>query len=225
MNNLNVFKHMPIVTDVDVPGKTALILTFDCGCDLRCYHCHYFDARKTEKIYTFGEALNKIIAILKTDMIETIVLTGGEFLGIDGKKVAQILEYFTTNFPTLDIVINTNGTSPSIIRTILDTHQNISFHVDAKSAPDIDNKITRKIIGSDPNYYIRQLAQTLDIIYADSGTEHLVRTVEYPINDIMQYPVCGPHYFTEIVNTSLKSFEVKYDKKIIRHINPFMRLE
>ena len=232
MNSTYVFKDMPISHDKDVPGKSALIITFDCGCPLDCYGCHYMISRKTAEKISFSDALPKIMKIINGGLVDCVVLNGGEFFSIGGDKVYSILSEFFIH-SDIDVIINTNGMFPELVMT---WSEDVSFHVDVKiwySLYESINKISKKIIGhGDLDTYFKNLNKTLDIIYKGDSKNHLLRTVEYPIDKIAgeimsntdEKMITHKDFFDKIKN-KITNFENKYKKIIPYYVNPYVEFK
>lgn len=212
MKNISIFKHMTIITDVDVPDKTALIITFDCGCNLNCHMCHYFESRHQMITSTLKKESSKIKKLIKTGTIDCVVLNGGEFLlQTKFKQIITFINAITNNIP---IYINTNGTTPDNISDILTTYNNVTFCLDVKVVPGIDKKTINKIIGYKyvPYLYLTQLMQTMDILYNDKTQKHILRTPRYPIMTDIEF---------DKIKKFIKYYEIKHKQVLKWTINNF----
>lgn len=101
---------------VDYPGKIASVV-FTQGCNLRCSYCHNASLMAAEN-RTDGILPEEIFQWLagRKDMIDSVVISGGEpTLQTDLKVFIEELKLM--NFL---VKLDTNGTNPDVLRTLLD---------------------------------------------------------------------------------------------------------
>lgn len=212
-NNMKIFKQIPISNGVDVPNKTAMIITFDCGCNLRCTGCHYFATRKQNETLNIDDGLKKIKKQLKSGVVEAIVLNGGEFLDYKAHEIYEILKELS-QYEDIELIINTNGTNPEMVKELL--KHNIHFHLDIKSVPENGYDLTKEIIGPyNPNAYFGYLEETLDLLYSNISPEHILRTVKYPQYTQKEF---------DNIKKYLTIFESKYKKKLSHTFNSYIEI-
>ena len=105
------------LTMVDYPDKMACII-FTEGCNYRCPYCHnsllvYENSEQIIKEEEIFDYLNK-----RKGVIEGIVISGGEpTLQKDLLDFLKKLRAYSVN-----IKLDTNGSNPEILKTILDNH-------------------------------------------------------------------------------------------------------
>jgi pyruvate-formate lyase-activating enzyme len=216
-----IFNEMPISVGIDVPDKTALMVTFDCNCNLKCYGCHYFKTRNSMEKINIDIANKKIAKIMKSGMIECIVLTGGEVTLIP--NFLTYCKYLKSQYD-VEIIVNTNGMNPSIIPAYLEV--GIIFHVDVKMSN--ENFTSRKlIIGStmSPDEYMKRLNLTLYYIYRDTSDEHILRTVDYPIEQICKADTNTRHSYSKSIEVMVNSLNSKYNKTLRWFLNDYYEVD
>ena len=99
-------------TLLDYPHKTACILWF-AGCNMRCLYCYNPDIVLGKGKLSFQEALN----LLKTriNLLDGVVLSGGECT-LHRNCIKLIIEIKKMG---LLVKIDTNGTAPKILETLI----------------------------------------------------------------------------------------------------------
>lgn len=219
----NFFKSMPLAIDTDVKNKTALIVTIDCGCDLCCYGCHYFKTRRNVDKVGIEYVIKKIRSMIKLRFIDCIVLTGGEILLDSNMPVLRwIINEIRLFDSNVSIVINTNGQHPDNVKSLIKFDKNLIFHVDIKLSP-LYFDVSDNIVGK-PNYhdtYIKNLTKSLDYIYMTERTDHVLRTVKYPILKILPTSECTENQYFNEIHKFVDSINSKYNKQLNWYLNDY----
>ncbi|TLP35808.1 anaerobic ribonucleoside-triphosphate reductase activating protein [Arcobacter arenosus] len=207
-------------TTVDYKDHLSCIVWFN-SCNMRCKYCYNPDIVNSKSgLYTIEDLINFLMK--RVGLLDGVVLSGGEASLHD-------LEYICKCISTLgfNIKLDTNGSNPNMLKTLLDQKLLDFVAIDFKSTKDKFYDITKS------NYYNKFL-ESLHIL-ENSGIEYEVRTTlhedlldEDDINE-MQTVLVENGYdknyyiqnFLETENLSnLKLSEKHFDKsKLISDLN------
>lgn len=157
------------VSLIDYPEKTAATL-FTYGCNLRCPYCQNPELVVLPQTESFSE--DEILQKLKErqNFIDGVCITGGEpTLYPDLKKLIEKIK----DCCNLKIKIDTNGTSPDIIKQLIDNGLIDYIAMDVKAPLSRYAEATGKSL--DTNLIL----QSIDYILS-SDIDHEFRTTCYP---------------------------------------------
>lgn len=131
-----VFDITPF-TALDYPQKTACIIWF-AGCNLRCPYCY-----NPEIVFGKGRlSLSESLAFIKTrqDFLDGVVLSGGEC------TLHQNIAWFVREIKNMGMLvkIDTNGSSPCIIKQLIQDHLIDYVALDFKALEEKWPLITRR---------------------------------------------------------------------------------
>jgi pyruvate formate lyase activating enzyme len=128
-------------TLLDYPGKIAAII-FTAGCNMRCGYCHNSQFVLPEKIKELSNhfiPFKSVVKFLKSrqEFIDGVVISGGEpTIQIDlVDKIKMIKEMGFL------VKIDTNGTNPSVLETLIKQKLIDYIAMDLKSSADSYNDI------------------------------------------------------------------------------------
>lgn len=129
-------------TLLDYPHKTACILWF-AGCNMRCLYCYNPDIVLGKGKLSFQEALN----FLKTriNLLDGVVLSGGECT-LHKNCIKLIIEIKKMG---LLVKIDTNGTAPKILETLINENLIDYVALDFKAPTDKFESITNSKLYSE----------------------------------------------------------------------------
>ena len=141
------------VSMVDFPGKICATI-FTGGCDFRCVFCHNsgivnenYKPYKLDEVYEYLESRKKLL--------DAVTISGGE------PTIQKDLEEFIKKIREMGFLVklDTNGTSPSVLRTLIDNK--LLDYV----AMDIKNNFGDygEIIGN-PNFNVSSIKESLKIL-------------------------------------------------------------
>jgi pyruvate formate lyase activating enzyme len=127
---------------IDYPGKICAIV-FTQGCNFRCPYCHnpelanpeYYESLiPEEEIFSFLER--------RKGKLDAVSITGGE-----PTEQSDLLE-FISRVKTMDylVKIDTNGSHPEILESLIEKHFIDYVAMDVKAPPDKYRKISRSKI-------------------------------------------------------------------------------
>lgn len=116
-------------TLLDFPGKVACTL-FLAGCNMRCPFCH-----NPRVVYGNDEIINteEVFSFLKKrrGILDGVCITGGEPTLYGDSLITFIKEIKELGYL---VKLDTNGTSPSLLRSLIDMHLLDYVAMDVKSA-------------------------------------------------------------------------------------------
>ena len=120
---------------IDYPGKIASVI-FTYLCNFRCPYCYNVDLVLPERISKLPDiSEDQIMEELKRrkGFIKGVVITGGEPT-IWGKKLINLIEriYYEIGLP---VKLDTNGSNPELVKTLLERGIVDFFAVDFKTSP------------------------------------------------------------------------------------------
>ncbi len=120
---------------IDYPGKIASVI-FTYLCNFRCPYCYNVDLVLPERISKLPDiSEDQIMEELKRrkGFIKGVVITGGEPT-IWGKKLINLVEriYYEIGLP---VKLDTNGSNPEMVKTLLERGIVDFFAVDFKTSP------------------------------------------------------------------------------------------
>jgi pyruvate formate lyase activating enzyme len=148
---------------IDFPGKNALVV-FSKGCNFNCPSCY------AKQINQRNETIDPIKYI--GDWTDGVVLLGGEPT-ID-KNIIDFAKELKKN--KLSIKLDTNGSNPETIKTLLE--KKLVDYI----AMDLKNNPAKYDITSGTKVNIKNIEESMKII-TNSGIEHEFRTTIVPIID------------------------------------------
>ena len=120
---------------IDYPGKIASVI-FTYLCNFRCPYCYNVDLVLPERVSKLPDiSEDQIMEELKRrkGFIKGVVITGGEPT-IWGKKLINLIEriYYEIGLP---VKLDTNGSNPEMVKTLLERGIVDFFAVDFKTSP------------------------------------------------------------------------------------------
>jgi len=173
------FLNRLIKSNVDYKGYTSLVIHSLEGCNLKCFGCHNYKElveTKHSKFYKDKDIINKIK--LAGYMFDVLIFSGGEFLISDIKDIVKFLKKIRNEYKGI-VIINTNGTFPDKIKTLIDLKLVEGFHMDVKYKFWEEDEMASKTLGVSHNYNEKVFSSFR--ILKNSLLEHnLFRTVNYP---------------------------------------------
>ena len=130
---------------IDYPEKIAAVV-FHGGCNFRCPYCHNGNLVTPEKINCLPEIseeeiLNKIST--RAGFIDGVVFSGGEPT-LYGDSLLRIMTHIKTmqTCRSLKIKLDTNGSNPTLIKTLLEQGLLDYVAMDIKTAADRYDEVT-----------------------------------------------------------------------------------
>lgn len=151
-------------TLLDYPHKSASILWY-AGCNMRCLYCY-----NPEIVLGKGTiAFTNVIAFLKTriGLLDAVVFSGGECL--IHKTILEHIE-IVKEMGFL-VKIDTNGSSPKVLKKLLDCNLIDYVALDFKALPDKFETITKSNLFSDFEASF-ELLKSSKIVYEIRTTYH-----------------------------------------------------
>ncbi|AOC96658.1 Pyruvate formate-lyase 1-activating enzyme [Flavobacterium anhuiense] len=135
LSNKAVFSLTPF-TLLDYPHKTACIVWF-AGCNMRCLYCYNPDIVLGKGKINF----NEVLTFLKTrkGLLDGVVLSGGECT-LHKKIIDFIKEVKAMGFA---VKIDTNGSNPKILNSLIRDQLIDYVALDYKSLPHTFKKLTQ----------------------------------------------------------------------------------
>jgi len=120
---------------IDYPGKIASVI-FTYLCNFRCPYCYNVDLVLPERVSKLPDiSEDQIMEELKRrkGFIKGVVITGGEPT-IWGEKLINLIEriYYEIGLP---VKLDTNGSNPEMVKTLLERGIVDFFAVDFKTSP------------------------------------------------------------------------------------------
>ena len=199
---------------VDLPNKTSMII-YSIGCNLNCYECFVYEALITHPQNTITE--EEILEHIKKNgfLFDSLIISGGEFLINDIQNIVSFLSSIKEIFDGL-IIINTNGTYPNKVKTLLQNHLVDGIHLDLKlpPVPMIEQEVIDAIYGV--NISLDLILQTAQEICKHNSPYSQFRTVRYPI--------LGTEYF-DLIQQLVDIWNQTYNSDIKWYLNPFIDKE
>lgn len=157
------------VSMLDWPGKLAAVV-FLSGCNLRCPFCHNPELvlpPKNSRFLDLDEVKQQLR--LKLDWLDGVVVTGGEPT-IYADIIALLKEFKALG---LLVKLDTNGTAPKLIKTLIEQKLLDFIALDLKTHPATYEKVVKKSeVGE-------QVKATLELI-AQHSLSHEIRTTVVP---------------------------------------------
>lgn len=201
-------------TYYDHPWKYSLVL-YCGGCNLKCYWCHnsvlawwkYKDSSREDIIsvktceYANMLSQEEVEMAVKNNMLDMIILCGGEFLLHDVENIKETIEYIKYLNPNVLIRIDTNWSFPDKVQKLSNRWKVDGFAIDIKWPywnVNYHSEIS-KVIGLSESYaknIFPKMTESINIVKEHEYT--LYRTVIYPI-------VKDDNYFKEIKNYVTKN--------------------
>lgn len=135
LSNKGIFSLTPF-TLLDYPHKTACIVWF-AGCNMRCLYCYNPDIVLGKGKINF----NEVLTFLKTrkGLLDGVVLSGGECT-LHKKIIDFIKEIKAMGFA---VKIDTNGSNPKILNSLIRDQLIDYVALDYKSLPHTFKKLTQ----------------------------------------------------------------------------------
>jgi pyruvate formate lyase activating enzyme len=131
---------------IDYPGKICAIV-FTQGCNFRCPYCHNPELVDTNPLESQAIAQDEILSFLEArkDKLEAVTITGGEPLLQSG------IGDFLSSVKSLGYVIklDTNGSFPSRLETVLEMNAVDYIAMDIKAPIDKYEQVVRSRIDKD----------------------------------------------------------------------------
>lgn len=201
-------------TMLDFPERTACIVWFS-GCNMRCPYCHNPQIVKGKGY----KDIQDVLAFLekRQGLLDGVVLSGGEATLYSG------LLDFVRDVKRMGyaIKLDTNGTRPEMIRSLLDEELLDYISLDYKAPP----KRFKRVSGA--NKQFENFSQTLDLLCEQNSIGFEVRTTvhtdlmdEFDLNNIMtdldQRQYRGVYY--------IQNFRSDNDRPTLGKIPPQTRL-
>lgn len=184
---------------VDYPEFISIV-AYTIGCNFRCPYCHNPGAVRNIPRTNFDiDILNNLITKNK-GFVDALVISGGQPT-IHGEKLFKLCDKAKDN--DLKVKIDTNGSDPSLIKTLIDTNRIDYVAVDIKTIPT-------------PEYYSK-LCDNKDAASNVLATLEILRasTIDYEV----RMPCINP--FITVENAAVIK-EVLVDKDIV-YLNNFNR--
>jgi len=213
------FHKNMIRTFVDLPDRHSILIHSLIGCNMHCYGCHNYDEVVSKKHDDFFSEEDVIQQIIQNGFLfDAIIFSGGEFLLEKMESIINFLERIRTEFYGL-VIINTNGTFPEKIKTLIQLKLIDGFHLDMKLPYHLldinhDKDIFQAIMGYSPTKRrIEELLTSVEIVIKHNSPYSQIRTVKYPILD--------NEYFQEI-NYFVQMLNNKYHSQIVYRLNEFL---
>lgn len=147
-----IFSLTPF-TLLDYPHKTACIVWF-AGCNMRCLYCYNPDI-----VLGKGKiAFNEVLSFLKTrkGLLDGVVLSGGECT-LHKKIIDFIKEIKAMEF---EVKIDTNGSNPKILNSLIRDQLIDYVALDYKSLPHTFKKLTQSGLFSEFDESLELLIQS-----------------------------------------------------------------
>lgn len=151
---------------IDWPGKVASTL-FLAGCPMRCPYCHNPDLLDARPVPESWPALLSHLS-LRRGWLDGVVVTGGEPTA--APDILDILEAFAAK--GIPVKLDTNGTSPQMLRCIVDSGLVSYIALDVKTLPDRYERIGPRDTGD-------SVLASIEIVL-ESEIAHEFRTTVYP---------------------------------------------
>ena len=164
-----LIKGLQKTTLLDYPGKLACTV-FLAGCNLRCGYCYNSDlAIRHHKIPTISQEHFFDFLKSKKQILEGVAITGGE------PTIHPDLPEFAHKIKELgfSLKLDTNGTNPSMVESMLNQGLIDYIAMDIKSCP----REYSMVCGVDVS--LRDIRRTVDII-KNSHIDHEFRTTVIP---------------------------------------------
>lgn len=161
---------------IDYPGKIAFCI-FTIGCNMNCYYCHNRKLIKSSKENIICTADDVLAQLLKRkNFIDALVITGGE------PTVQKDLEVFIAKVKELGLLVklDTNGTNPEIIKSLLEKKLVDYIAMDIKAPIDKYDIICGIKVNTE------KIKQSISIIKS-SGIEYEFRTTAVPQLDFSDF--------------------------------------
>jgi len=186
---------------VDYPSMISSVV-FTKGCNLRCGYCHNFsliDADETSNIILPEEIFEWLTK--RKGMIDAVVVSGGE------PTLQEDLHVFIEELKAMDLLVklDTNGTNPDILRTLI--HDNLLDFI----AMDLKAPLSKyeNITGTSP-LELSPVLKSVEIIKS-CGLAHEFRTTlcpELKVDDIpsiiLDFDITSNYIVQSCRNTELK---------------------
>ena len=199
---------------VDLPGKTSMII-YSIGCNLNCYECFVYEALITHPQNIITE--EEIFEHIKKNgfLFDSLIISGGEFLINDMQDIVPFLSSIRAIFDGL-MIINTNGTYPEKVETLLKNKLIDGIHLDLKlpPVPIVEQEVIEAIYGVNIN--LDSVLKTAQEICKNNSPYSQFRTV--------QYPILGTEYF-DLTNQLVDIWNKTYNSNIKWYLNPFIDKE
>lgn len=181
------FYNKIINSTVEMNGSPSMVIHSLNGCNLKCYKCHNYKElieKNHDDFYCADDILDIIVS--SGYMFDFIIFSGGEFLINNIDDIKSFLFNVRSVYDG-EIIINTNGSFPEKIKTLIDLNLVDAFHLDLKISP-IEKEwihLESQVLGINKlefiNKYRRNLKESLSYIMEQNSNYSMIRTVNYPI--------------------------------------------
>ena len=206
-----------ILTHTDVKGCTSLLIHIKVGCNLHCFNCYNYEdliINKEKQEWIDDSKLFEYIE-QNSSMFDAVILSGGEPTLLIPDLII-FCKIFKAKYPTIKLVLNTNGTRPDTIKYLIDNHLIDSVYIDVKfplgKVKEEDIEVWEKIYGIKFNKKIpKAIDKSLEIVY-NSAIHVSFRTVYYPFVSAT---------FIKQIQDDIQRLNKKYKRTVEHIINPF----
>ena len=154
------------------------------GCNFRCHYCHNWRLA-INKMEGDKYPLEEILQIFKRNLVDGIVITGGEPT-LEYDKMDEIIQATSP----YDIKIETNGTKPYVIKRLLkhyyDRIKCFAFDVKAPLATD-EYSYTANVVKAD----VDKIKESLDLIASTDIAQEFHTTVSRNLLSCFEMQIIG----------------------------------
>lgn len=200
-------------TLLDYPHQSACILWF-AGCNMRCLYCYNPEIVLGKGKLTFQHALDFLQT--RKNLLDAVVFSGGECL-LHKNAIEFIATVKKMGFL---IKIDTNGSKPKVLQTLLDQKTIDYIALDFKSMPNTFEKITQSDLFA-PFEQSLELLLHHSVAFEVRTTIHSdlisVENLKNMIQFLEQKGYQGNYYLQYFVNEVPTIEKLNYSK---REINP-----
>lgn len=202
-----------------LPEHHSLFVHSLIGCNLHCFGCHNYEevvSKKHEDFFSEEEMIQQIKQ--NGNFFDAMIFSGGEFLLEKKASIIRFLERVRIEFHGL-VMINTNGTFPEKIETLIQLKLVDGFHLDMKLPYHIldidqDKDTFQAIMDHIPTKsLLENLLTSLDIVIKHNSPYSQIRTVKYPILD---------HDYFEKIADFVKLLNKKHHSQVEYKLNEFL---
>ena len=186
---------------VDYPGRIASVV-FTQGCNLRCGYCHNFSLIEEKEVSTSIQP-KEVFAFLskRKGMIDAVVISGGE------PTLQKNLHIFIEELKAMSLLVklDTNGTNPDILRTLIEDELLDFIAMDLKAPLSKYERIT-----GTSQLELASIRESVEVI-KNSGLEHEFRTTLCPeleaddiLSIILDFEIASNYVVQSCRSTDLK---------------------
>jgi pyruvate formate lyase activating enzyme len=172
------------LTLLDYPEKVAAII-FTAGCNMRCGFCHnpqFVDPEQIKKLQKNFIPEDKFFKFLKSreNLLDGIVISGGEPT-LQPDLITFIQKIKQHNFL---VKLDTNGTNPAVIASLLTQNLVDYIAMDIKSAPQNFAKISNPVDLKLSNTIQQKITKSRDLIMNSTINYEFRTTVIKELHDL-----------------------------------------